>query len=102
MIKPKLTYFINTVATLCAAIIFTLGLMTVSPEAHHLVHTDCNENGHSCAVTLFAQGTDSSVPVNFTVVSFFSFSSVTLIPETPVIKASTYRLKPERGPPIIG
>ncbi|KAB2645031.1 MAG: hypothetical protein DVB35_07340 [Verrucomicrobia bacterium] len=102
MIKPKLAYFINTVATLCAAIIFTLGLMTVSPKAHHLVHTDCNQNGHSCAVTLFAQGTHSYVPVNFTVVSFFSFSSVTLKPETPVIKTSTDRLKPERGPPIIG
>jgi len=100
-IKNKPALSIKAVALFCATLVFVLGLMAVSPDLHHQVHQDCNEQNHSCAATLFAQGTDAFIPFICVYFSNDYSSGVILKTECIVIALCPYTLQPERGPPII-
>lgn len=104
----------------CATLVFLLGLMTVNPALHALVHvqattgTDCQhghsqpepfpagtKTGHLCAVLLFAQGlthtAQAVAPVAPPVVWHeIYFTAV----EEPLLTAPPYLHQPERGPPV--
>jgi len=99
--KPLHTLFLNTLAILLASLVFILGLMAVSPDAHHFVHSDSHESGHTCAVTLYNQGTTLVTATFFTLQSQTYLVGNVVKPQSLFLKTSLYVIKPERGPPSL-
>jgi hypothetical protein len=109
-------------ATGCAVLVLLLGLMTVNPGLHDLAHqsastdksacahqdhghatppADQANNGHECAVTLFAQGLALATPVvapDTTPVTWHELNFPAV--EEPLLTAPRYLHHPEHGPPV--
>jgi hypothetical protein len=100
--KPKNSLFSNTLAVLLASLVFILGLIAVYPDAHHFIHKDSDESGHSCAVTLYSQGTTLTTAGVFILEHQLFVVGKVLKPESLFLQTSLYYLKPERGPPRLG
>lgn len=87
-------------ALLCLTLFLVLEIFAASSGLHHSLHADSTAPGHTCVLTLLAQG-QFDVPAvgltSFVVMLGFLFS-------LPAFHAATvspfdYRLAPTRGPP---
>jgi hypothetical protein len=86
-------------SALLLSLFLSLQALAVSPALHALVHPDCGDADHECAVTLFSHG---QVDASSTVAPVFR-APVCLIfsqslPEIIFVSADI-RLLPSRGPP---
>jgi hypothetical protein len=73
--------------------------MAIFPALHELVHPDCNDADHECAVTLFSHGqvdAASTIAPVFCAPVCVIFSQ--LLPEV-IFVSTDIRLLPSRGPP---
>ncbi|WP_221030696.1 hypothetical protein [Actomonas aquatica] len=89
----------RVLAVLLAWTVFALGVLTVAPELHVVVHDDAHSPEHSCAVDLFAGGvTPALTVVLFAPVALLALGSIT--PVTRVAQPTpTWSLPPGRAPP---
>jgi hypothetical protein len=86
-------------SALLLGLLLSLQAMAVFPALHAIVHPDCADADHECAVTLFAHGqidaSSTAAPV-FCIPACLTFSQS----PPPIIFVSTdIRLLPSRGPP---
>lgn len=106
--KPWCTFWKNAdclrrlLATVCAALVFALGLFAANPRLHaQLHHNDHSSSDDGCAVVLFANGV--SVPLGAIAApppstewrELGHASSAEIFLDSP-----RYLLQPGRGPPV--
>jgi hypothetical protein len=95
--------FIQAVALLLVAMVLVLVTLSTSPVAHAWLHPDAHDSDHTCAVTLYAQGT--TVPLTMVNVPSIAWRQVDVTApagETSVRTAPSHLLPPECGPPRLG
>ncbi|MDI1335873.1 MAG: hypothetical protein PSU94_06780 [Lacunisphaera sp.] len=88
-------------AAVCAALVWLLGLLAVSPPLHASLHSETNHQDHTCAVTLFGHGVDhsngltelASAPVLFP-------AGECICPEAVPAGESCFLQPPTCGPPL--
>ena len=93
----------RAVALLLAVMVLGLATLATSPSAHAWLHPDSHDRNHSCAVTLYAQGT--TVPLAVVSVPSIVWRQVDVVAPrraTCVRAAPSYLLPPGRGPPRLG
>ena len=93
----------RAIALLLAVMVLGLAILATSPIAHAWLHPDAHDRNHSCAVTLYAQGT--TVPLAVVSVPSIVWRQVDVVAPrraTCVRTASSYLLPPGRGPPRLG
>ncbi|MBW8782667.1 MAG: hypothetical protein JF599_12395 [Verrucomicrobia bacterium] len=101
-----------------AALVFALGLLTVSPQAHAWLHgktgifahasspvlpaTDEADDDSGCAIHLYARGITTGVVLLTVFPSSFSrVEAQVLVEESRWFSPPRYLLRPERGPPAV-
>ncbi|HEU6449477.1 MAG TPA: hypothetical protein VFV23_13675 [Verrucomicrobiae bacterium] len=88
------------VATLLAGMVLLLDAMAACPALHELLHHDCDDHEHHCAVTMFAHGKVDSVAVEIS-----PAAATVLIQAEPQIEFLVFApaikdLPPGRAPPF--
>ena len=90
----------RVVALLCLALFLVLEVFAASSGLHHSLHADSAAPGHTCVLTLLAQG-QLDVPAvgaaSLVVVLGFLFSLPVF--HAAAVSSFDYRLTPTRGPP---
>jgi len=82
-------------------LVLLLDAMVASPRLHELLHTDADQAGHECAVTMFIHGqVDSAVVL---VAAVLPPPPVVFSPLPAIVQfhTRTDALPPGRGPPAI-
>jgi hypothetical protein len=92
---------LGKLASVCAvSLLMTVLLASVSPELHHLFHSDSADDAHECVVTAFAHGEGVSLPVHFVFEPVAFRAETALLPTVErAIAQFEYRLQPTCGPP---
>jgi hypothetical protein len=88
-------------AALLVGMILLLDAMAACPALHELIHKDADKPGHTCAVTMFAQGKVEAATVDISIPA----ASIP-IEAAPQIEFSTFSpfiqyLPPGRAPPAV-
>jgi hypothetical protein len=87
-------------AAFCAVAIWLLGLLNVSPQLHAPLHHDCDEANHTCAITLFSHGAETTaVQVDLIFTPRLIFKGLVRSPLT-LLRVTADRLPPTCGPPL--
>lgn len=82
------------------SLLMTLLLASVSPELHHLCHSDSADEAHECVVTAFAHGDGVNLPVHFVIEPVAIRAEAALLSTVErAIAQFEYRLQPTCGPP---
>lgn len=89
------------VAAICALTVWLLGLFAASSQLHVSLHSDADDAGHACAITLFSQGLEDSPGCADLVVTpaLFRAGEIAALTAAPVTDTPD-RLPPGRGPPL--
>ena len=97
-LKPS---FHALIAALLVAFVLLLDAMVACPGLHEMVHSDADQAGHECAVTLFIHGQVDSAAV--LVVAVLPPPPVVFSPLPAIVQfhTRTDALPPGRGPPAI-
>ena len=102
----------GVLAWFLAGLVFTLGLLTVSPALHAYLHGEPSAHHHGapqthddsgCAVTLFQHGV--TTPLELPRLDTPHTIRVVTLPsarDTLLLSAPRHLLRPARGPPCIG
>lgn len=87
-------------AAFCALAIWLLGLLNVSPQLHASLHHDGDQANHTCAITLFSHGVETTaVEVDLIFTPQLIFKGLTRSPLA-LLRVTTDRLPPACGPPL--
>jgi hypothetical protein len=87
-------------AFLLASLVLFLSLAGASTALHQIIHPDATAPGHSCVITLFAEGqVDAASAVPVLAVFILVFARVTLLPDTFLLPSADYRYSASRAPP---
>ena len=87
-------------AAFCALAIWLLGLLNVSPQLHAPLHHDCDEANHTCAITLFSHGVETTaVEVDLIFTPQLIFTGLARSPLA-LLRVNPDRLPPACGPPL--
>lgn len=95
-------------AALLAVLVFALGLLNVSPSAHHWLHAHDADHAAAhddagCAVTLFAHGATTTLDLpRVAAPQTVVFASLVAAPSRLLLTAAHHLTPPGRGPPCIG
>jgi hypothetical protein len=93
----------RVVALLLAVLVLALAILTTSPMAHAWLHADAHDRDHTCAVTLYAQGTTVPLAVVSVPLVVWQLADIAApTGETSVRPAPSYLLPPGCGPPRLG
>jgi hypothetical protein len=95
------TFSKSLVAALLVGLVLFIAALASSESLHKLIHSDADEAGHECAVTLFAHGHVESATCDVPLVL-----PVTFIETTPTAICSFFspaikNLPPGRAPPSV-
>ena len=80
--------------------VLVLAALSANPSWHEYLHHDAQEQGHECAITLFAHGqlmSASTVPPVLLAIALLVW--LTSIPQQSFLPAFHRRLPPSCGPP---
>jgi hypothetical protein len=89
------------VAVLLVGLVLFVAALASSESLHKLIHSDADEAGHECAVTLFAHGHVESAVCDISVILPAAF-----VENTPIVVISIFspvieNLPPGRAPPAV-
>ena len=111
---PAISRMQSVLAWFLMGLVFTLSLLTASPEIHAYLHGESRAHSddavpqahddHSCAVTLFQQGVTTPLDLPRVDTPRNTLWIATLPParDTLALSAPRHLLRPARGPPCIG
>jgi len=84
---------------LLIALVLLLDAMGVSPSLHERFHSDAGENGHQCAVTLFAHGQVDAATVDVAMAGLLPLITPTPATDSFVFCPVIEQLPAGRAPP---
>lgn len=90
----------RTVALLCLALFLVLEIFATSSSLHNSLHSDSTAPGHSCVLTLLAQGhldVPAAAAISLAVILGFILALPMLY--AAAISSFDFSLAPTRGPP---
>jgi hypothetical protein len=110
---PAISLARSALTWLLAGMVFSLGLLAVSPSAHAHLHESSHAHHHDdappatddsgCAITLFGHGV--TTPLNLPRLATPRITWIASLPparDTLPLSAPRHLLRPARGPPGIG
>jgi hypothetical protein len=88
-------------AGVCFGLLLGLLLLTADPSLHRLIHTDADNAGHECAITLFAHGQVlHCLPELLSALVVLGFVWRVALPASLVPPVRAFVSPPGRGPPV--
>ena len=88
-------------AVFCALTVWVLGLLAISPQLHATLHGDSDQQGHTCAITLFNHSVDDGTAQTLVVIGpLVRLEDAVVQPMDPTVLAPRYRLLPGHAPPV--
>jgi hypothetical protein len=91
----------SLVAVLLVGMVLFVATLASSESLHKLIHSDADEAGHQCAVTLFAHGHVESAACDVPVVLPATFVETTPHLEFSIFSSTIENLPPGRAPPAV-
>ncbi|HUJ45186.1 MAG TPA: hypothetical protein VLW52_16445 [Opitutaceae bacterium] len=82
------------------ALVVLLGVLAASPVLHHWLHSDADQAGHECAVTLFLHGAEQPAAGVAALPPQLLLTRVAARPSEPALAAPRYWLPPGQAPPV--
>jgi hypothetical protein len=95
-------YLRRQLATICAGLVFALGLFAASPVLHaQLHHNPHSSSDDGCAVVLFANGVSAPLGAIVAAPPSTEWNEHCPVRSTEIfLDSPRYLLQPERGPPV--
>jgi hypothetical protein len=89
------------IAALLIGLVLFMAALASSESLHKLIHSDADEAGHECAVTLFAHGHVESAVCDIPVVTPTVWVETVPFVEFAIFSTTIENLPPGRAPPAV-